>query len=574
MTTAPDFGKQPTPLAADLSTDLPTDLRTVPIGLSLSGGGYRASVFHLGTLAYLEKIRLLPQLSRLSTVSGGTFTGARYILSLIEKEDFNSFFDSFYSFLLTTTLIKAGLYDYCYNEVRKPSKDRKLISSMANVYAETFLRPNKMDTYTLGHIIDANDLSVKEIIFNTTEFKTGESFQFQKSLSSGHKIGSDSVPIPTESAKQIRIADIVAASSCFPGGFEPMAFPEDFAWPNAQIPVDIQQAVNGKVPELAAESTSFPIKDNAIAIMDGGIFDNQGISSLLLADEQGVTEALGLLIISDVDAEDDNLFPYPKNRKASTKFFNWYLTIGQVDWLIRVFLAACLLTILSIGYELWGEITQNSFTFEKHFFSNVMSLILVTLGTAGLWIVRRIIGTQVLPAIPQAGAEAWKDLKNLTVDEFLYVMRIRLQSLFALTSSVFMDRIKVLTFKQLDSDQRYKDKYIHNQINRLIKRPVEIAGVNSANGEGYPSDALRKEVVMATTMPTALWFSANEEEKKAQLKSLVIAGQSTICFNLLEYISQHYNPCKENCPQEIKALWLELLEDWKSFNENPSSLWP
>ena len=84
----------------------PSDLRTIPIGLALSGGGYRAAAFHLGTMAYLEHVGLLPQLSRLSTVSGGTFTGARYILSLLEKkESFADFFNSFYQFLCRPSLL-------------------------------------------------------------------------------------------------------------------------------------------------------------------------------------------------------------------------------------------------------------------------------------------------------------------------------------------------------------------------------------------------------------------------------------------------------------------------------------
>jgi hypothetical protein len=36
----------------------------------------------------------LPQLRMVSTVSGGTFTGAAYILSLVRGEDFLTFFDS------------------------------------------------------------------------------------------------------------------------------------------------------------------------------------------------------------------------------------------------------------------------------------------------------------------------------------------------------------------------------------------------------------------------------------------------------------------------------------------------
>jgi hypothetical protein len=34
-------------------------------------------------------------------------------------------------------------------------------------------------------------------------------------------------------ARNVRLADVIAASSCFPGIFEPINFPDDFRWPSA-----------------------------------------------------------------------------------------------------------------------------------------------------------------------------------------------------------------------------------------------------------------------------------------------------------------------------------------------------
>jgi len=42
------------------------------IGLALSGGGYRAAGFHLGTLRALNKLGVLPNIDRFSTISGGS----------------------------------------------------------------------------------------------------------------------------------------------------------------------------------------------------------------------------------------------------------------------------------------------------------------------------------------------------------------------------------------------------------------------------------------------------------------------------------------------------------------------
>ncbi len=40
-------------------TTTATPWDSAPIAISLSGGGYRAAAFHLGTLAYLHRLNLL-----------------------------------------------------------------------------------------------------------------------------------------------------------------------------------------------------------------------------------------------------------------------------------------------------------------------------------------------------------------------------------------------------------------------------------------------------------------------------------------------------------------------------------
>ncbi|HSC27235.1 MAG TPA: patatin-like phospholipase family protein, partial [Vicinamibacterales bacterium] len=44
------------------------------IALCLSGGGYRAMLFHLGAVWRLSELRYLPKLARVSSVSGGSIT--------------------------------------------------------------------------------------------------------------------------------------------------------------------------------------------------------------------------------------------------------------------------------------------------------------------------------------------------------------------------------------------------------------------------------------------------------------------------------------------------------------------
>jgi len=54
------------------------------IGLALSGGGFRASIFHLGVIRRLEELGLMKKVSVISSVSGGSIIAAYYV---IEMED-------------------------------------------------------------------------------------------------------------------------------------------------------------------------------------------------------------------------------------------------------------------------------------------------------------------------------------------------------------------------------------------------------------------------------------------------------------------------------------------------------
>lgn len=55
------------------------------LGLALAGGGFRASLFHLGVLRRMAELDLLRRVEVLSTVSGGSIVGALYVL-LLKRE--------------------------------------------------------------------------------------------------------------------------------------------------------------------------------------------------------------------------------------------------------------------------------------------------------------------------------------------------------------------------------------------------------------------------------------------------------------------------------------------------------
>src|SRR5438270_9048983 len=51
------------------------------IGLALSGGGFRASLYHLGLVRFLRDANILPQVSHITSVSGGSIFAAHLVLN-------------------------------------------------------------------------------------------------------------------------------------------------------------------------------------------------------------------------------------------------------------------------------------------------------------------------------------------------------------------------------------------------------------------------------------------------------------------------------------------------------------
>jgi hypothetical protein len=245
-------------------------------------------------LDLLHKVGLLKDVSCLSTVSGGSITGARWAMALIINEPFEAFFQSMCKFLAHTDCIEAALK--IVGAARKtPSRRVSLITAAAEVYA-THLVPG----ITFGDVATrCHQLS--EFTFNTTEFQSGLDFRFQKSQSAGAPIGNNKYRLDPAAAQHIRLGDIVAASSCFPGGFEPIGFPDDFVWPAGTPPGRPSATRNalGRIPY-------------GLALMDGGIYDNQGIDALILAQKRAITakHPFGLVVVSDAD-QDPSLFSPP-----------------------------------------------------------------------------------------------------------------------------------------------------------------------------------------------------------------------------------------------------------------------
>jgi predicted acylesterase/phospholipase RssA len=500
---------------------------TSGIALCFSGGGYRAAAFHLGVLAYLNRIQLLPRVEILSTVSGGTLAGLAYAHSLKKKKSFEDFYQGFREFLANVNLVQLS-----FAKLGRKSADalgfQDLITSIADVYDEKLFAGDRFRIFWQKPAIH-----LQEIIFNTTEFRTGIDFRVQKSRNDKARMGNGNVNISLENAQMIRLADIAAASSCFPGGFEPMAFPYDFRWPNNVVPPPLKEKFAKPLP-----------------LMDGGIYDNQGIDAAMLAVKRCKKE-IELFVISDTDKPNDDIFTFPG--KTSTLS----LSLNAVNRLLLVLMALSIISSGALLGNLWFSLGQSGDLTMKLLTYAFPAVVLGSLAYVIYWL-RHKIKKEILNRIPKLRLAAWKDIRHLTIDQVIDMAAVRVTSLFALASSVFMKRIRSLVFARVYEDEQYEDKRVSNLIYELDGEKEPKAPWLS------PSKEMQVITRAAADMPTALWF-----DDPSDLQRLIACGEYTICYNLIDHILRRYRFQKSKYPVRIKDLFERLAEDWEKFEQDP-----
>jgi predicted acylesterase/phospholipase RssA len=277
-------------------------------GLALSGGGFRASLFHIGVLAKLAEMDLLRHIEVISCVSGGSILGAYYYLEL--------------QLLLETTpeprhtdyirLVQRVERNFLAG-VQKNIRLRVLLHPMSNIRLvlresstthrlgdlyekELYARiedgkaraPRYMDQLKV-RIKDKPDFNPKYdnwrrrakvpiLVLNATSLNTCHNWQFTATTigeppvsGSDNRIDAndrlrrlwyDEAP---ESFQKFRLGHAVAASACVPGLFDPLG---------------LDKLYDGYIARL----------------VDGGVFDNQGVASLR---EQDCT----VLLVSDASGQ-------------------------------------------------------------------------------------------------------------------------------------------------------------------------------------------------------------------------------------------------------------------------------
>ena len=547
------------------------------IALALSGGGFRAAAFSLGALKLLHDAELLEKVHMLSTISGGTITGAYYAVNAKKKKPFTEIFKSLYDILEKDEIVNTALDVLENHEVNVPSKRQNLILSFAETYDRKLFNNEIFGIFweeENDNYISEKDFHLKEIIFNATDFDSGIAFRFWKSMGSP-RIGNKYNSIKKGQAKSIRMADILAASSCFPGGFEPICIPDDFKW-------------NG---ENLCESAKKELKKINVPLMDGGVYDNQGIDSLLQANENNKKYLLThpekpektvnrqestLFLMIDVAGAEKDFFhmPEPKqDTKATDTLENKYSIIkSKIKKFFRiksiVVPFSLILMMATIGVLVLGFI-RNSLPWP----AVVLLILLVGIFCWVSFFLHKVFRgideikdkyiNLVQPEIqkaqekfPEFFPEAVEAFGKLSINRIIEMFDVRAKSVFAMTSGIFMKRIRSQGYSGLFKDENFEKKRIASLINDLTKNDPP------STPDFLTSNHLREKALNAAKMPTTLWFKNNSDK----LKDLVASGRFTLCYNLLIYIHRHY---KKSNDVEIEKVKKKLETIWEKIEHEP-----
>lgn len=525
------------------------------IALTFSGGGYRASSFSLGVLTYLDSVKigdksLLEHVVVLSTISGGTITGLKYAQGIKRGESMKEIYRSLYCFMNDIDLFYHCLGGLKNDSSKKNKKNKSLITAIANVYDEHLFKGEKF-----GALINSqNPVHLKYMSFNATDFSTAVQFRFQaakKKVRSEKKeenigsFGNFHFRIPESIGKEVRLADILATSSCFPGGFEPINFPDDFILPENEI-----------------FTTFFEDEKYPVGLMDGGIVDNQGIEPVLLAEgrmrrmAETKNNCLDLTIISDVSSP--VVKPY-RSKPIVENSVARHFTLKRLDMLNNI-----LLIVSLVGLIL--SIICGSFVFT------VIATMLLTI-SAGIKALSLYVGKQMNKLKDSIIGNSVRSFTGIKLNLLRSMLINRLNSLSQLSMSIFMKHIRRLNYNSIYSDEDHINRVIMNGIYELIgddEKKKKNLPIKKFPENLRPNSAIEQVACKAYGMGTTLWFEKSEIDDNIP-NSIIACGQFNTCHNLLMYIdSIKKNPKNTN---ENHAIILgcedRLREHWEKFKTDP-----
>jgi NTE family protein len=211
------------------------------IGLAISGGGYRAMLFHLGSFLRLFEVGLLKKLDRISSVSGGSITSAKIAMEwgrLNTRNDFMKHVVGPIRGLAGVTI-----------DVPSVAGGVLLPGSVADRVAK-FYRKYLFGDATLQQLPDN-----PRFVINATSVETGSLFRFSKPYIRDWRVGKIDNP-------DIPLADAVTASSAFPPVLSPFVLEVD-ASDFSVVEPDVD-------PKFLSD----------ISLTDGGVYDNLGLETV------------------------------------------------------------------------------------------------------------------------------------------------------------------------------------------------------------------------------------------------------------------------------------------------------
>jgi NTE family protein len=224
------------------------------VGLSLSGGGYKAALFHLGALIRLNQLGALPKLSRISSVSGGSITSAWLALNWSKLT-----FDATGRATNFDTVIRRPFERFCAEAKIDVQAGLVGVLNPFSTTGETLEAAYEKRLFGKATLQDLPDpaLGAPTFVFNATNMQLNSLWRFSRKRAADHRIGE--ILAPTFS-----LAKVVAASSGFPPIFSPVVFRFE---PGTLKPFGDADRATGDYLRFAR-------------VADGGIYDNLGLEAI------------------------------------------------------------------------------------------------------------------------------------------------------------------------------------------------------------------------------------------------------------------------------------------------------
>jgi hypothetical protein len=284
-----------------------------------------------------------------------------------------------------------------------------------------------------------------------------------------------------------------------------------------------------------------------ISLMDGGITDNQGLESMILANDRRVRGEAGfpafdLMMVCDVGSHYMSAYQLPVAGKKS-----WW-TISRVR---TVAIVTAIVSAIVAGFAFCHAIHAHSTT--GNIVSSCIGILAVLLMVAGIFVVsaiqkiKKFISGQVEGGSgldldknfsPEVVALLFKHFGHLRMNRLKFMLMERLTTLLTLTSSVFLNRIRYLLYDQFFNQNNMK------ATGRVKANHIyDLSFSNDNNRAGayvktyQPSRAMQIVAEAAFEMGTTLWFSKADEAQQKHA-SVIACGQFNTCFNLLDYIEK------------------------------------